>query len=210
VAARFARHLKFRRGMTASLYGGLASMGLALPYAIAAKEALPTRQVVALLGDGAMQMLGINSLISIAHQWRQWDDPQLVVMVLNNGDLNMVTWEQRISQGDPMYEASQLLPAFPYADYARMLGLHGLRVECDQDVAAAWDEALAADRPVVLDMVTDPNVPPLPPYVTAAQRRNYAAALLQGDPQALKVIIATAKEWWDGLFPGSDVPAPRH
>jgi pyruvate dehydrogenase (quinone) len=210
VAAWFARHLQFRRGMSASLSGGLASMGPALPYAVAAKWAHPTRQVVALLGDGAMQMIGINSLITIAHQWRQWADPRLVVMVLNNGDLNMVTWEQRISQGDPMYEASQLLPAFPYADYARMLGLHGVRVERADQVGAAWDEAFAADRPTLLEMVTDPNVPPLPPYVTAHQMRHYAAALLRGDPQALKVIIASAKEWWDGLLPGGSAQAPRH
>lgn len=197
-AAWFARHLRFRRGMMASLSGGLATMGPAIPYAIAAKFAHPSRPVLALLGDGAMQMLGINGLITVAHLWRQWRDPRLVVMVLNNGDLNMVTWEQRIA-GDPKFEPSQNLPAFPYAEYGRMLGLHGIRVDRPEDIGPAWAEALACDRPTVLEMITDPNVPPLPPHVSAAQARHYAAALLRRDPQALQVVMATAKEWWDGL-----------
>jgi pyruvate dehydrogenase (quinone) len=202
VAAWYARDVKLRRGMLASLSGGLATMGSAVPYAIAAKFVHPQRPVVALLGDGAMQMNGINGLITIAHHWRQWRDRRLVVMVLNNGDLNMVTWEQRVSAGDPKFEPSQDLPSFPYAEYARLLGLHALRVDDPERVAAAWDEALAADRPTVLEFVTDPNVPPLPPHVSSKQVKDYVAALLRRDPQALQVVLATAKEWWDGLRPG--------
>jgi pyruvate dehydrogenase (quinone) len=125
-------------------------------------------------------------------------------MVLNNGDLNMVTWEQRISEGDPKYEESQVLPAFHYAEYAKLLGLHGIRVDSPDRVGPAWDEALAADRPVLLEMVTDPNVPPVPPHVTGKQVKGYLSALFKGDPQAGEVVIASAKEWWDGLVAGKD------
>lgn len=201
-AAWYARDLKVRRGMMGSLSGGLATMGPAVPYAIAAKLAYPERPVIALLGDGAMQMNGINALITIAHRYKEWRDPRLVVMVLANDDLNMVTWEQRVSAGDPKFDDSQVLPRFPYADYARLLGLEGMRVERPDDIGAAWDEALRAPRPTLLEMVTDPNVPPLPPHVSAKQVKAYVAALLKRDPQALEVVIATAKEWWDGLVPG--------
>jgi pyruvate dehydrogenase (quinone) len=199
VASWYARDLKARRGMIGTLSGGLATMGPAVPYALTAKMAYPDRPVIALLGDGAMQMLGINGLITIAREWRRWKDPRLVVMVLNNGDLNMVTWEQRSTEGDPKFEGSQDLPSFPYAQYGRMLGLGGIRVDKPADIAGAWEEALHADRPVVLEMVTDPTVPPAPPHITAKQLRHYASALLQGDPQALQVVKSSAREWWDGL-----------
>ena len=199
VASWYARDLKARRGMVGTLSGGLATMGPAVPYALTAKMAFPGRPVIALLGDGAMQMLGINGLITIAREWRKWADPRLVVMVLNNGDLNMVTWEQRSTEGDPKFEGSQDLPSFPYAQYARMLGLEGRRVDNAADVGAAWDEALSCDRPMLLEMVTDPTVPPAPPHITAKQLRHYMAALLQGDPQALQVVKSSAREWWDGL-----------
>jgi len=200
VASWYARDVKVRGDrMMGSLSGGLATMGPAIPYALTAKIAHPSRPVVALLGDGAMQMLGINGLITIAREWRRWADPRLVVMVLNNGDLNMVTWEQRSTEGDPKFEGSQDLPSFPYAQYARMLGLGGLRVELPGDIGAAWDEALKADRPMLLEMVTDPTVPPAPPHVTAKQFRHYVSALLHGDPQALEIVKSSAREWWDGL-----------
>jgi len=201
-AAWYARDLKARRGMLGSLSGGLATMGTAVPYAFAAKMAHPDRPVVALLGDGAMQMLGLNGLITIAHRWRQWRDPRLVVMVLNNGDLNLVTWEQRVTVGTRKFEDSQNLPAFPYAEFAKLLGLHGIRVDRADAVGPAWDQALRADRPVLLEMVTDPNVPPLPPHVNAKQLRHTLKALVQGDPQAREVIVATVKEAWDAIAKG--------
>ncbi len=201
-AAWYARDVKARRGMMGSLSGGLATMGTAVPYAFAAKLAYPDRLVIALLGDGAMQMLGINGLVTIAHHWRSWADPRLVVMVLNNGDLNMVTWEQRVSAGNPKFEDSQVLPSFPYAEYAKLLGLEGWRVDRPDDVAGAWDHALRAERPVLLEMVTDPNVPPLPPHISAAQLGNYLKALWRGDPQAREVIVASLREAWDGLTQG--------
>ncbi len=201
-AAWYARNLKARRGMMGSLSGGLATMGPAVPYAIAAKYTHPDRPVIALLGDGAMQMIGINGLVTISQRWREWRDPRLVVMVLNNGDLNMVTWEQRISEGDPKFNDSQVLPRFPYAEYARLIGLNGLRVDRPEQIGPAWDEALRSERPTVLEMVTDPNVPPLPPHVSAKQMRHYLSALWHRDPQALQIVIASAKEWWDGLTAG--------
>ncbi|NLD53297.1 MAG: thiamine pyrophosphate-requiring protein [Burkholderiaceae bacterium] len=200
-AAWYARDLKLRRGMMGSLSGGLATMGSAVPYAMAAKHAFPDRCAIALVGDGALQMIGINALISLAAQWRTWKDPRLVVMVLDNRDLNMVTWEQRALGGDRKFEDSQVLPAFPYADYARMLGLGSIRVDDPEQVGPAWEQALAADRPTLLQMVTDPDVPPLPPKSSAKQARNYLAALAKRDPDARATVIATAKEWWDGMFP---------
>jgi len=195
----YARDLKLREGMLASLSGGLASMGSALPYALAAKLAHPDRPVIALLGDGAMQMLGLNALVTLAGEWRRWKDPRFTVMVLKNGDLNMVTWEQRVTEGDPKFEDSQDLPPFDHAAYARMLGLNGIRVDAPEQVGAAWDTALSADRPTLLEMVTDPNVPPVPAHVSAAQMKAYASALLHGDPDALRMIVASAKEWWAGI-----------
>ncbi|MGZ5176495.1 MAG: thiamine pyrophosphate-requiring protein [Burkholderiales bacterium] len=200
----YARILKIRRGMRASLSGGLATMGPAIPYAIAAKYAHPKRHVIALLGDGAMQMNGINGLVTIAKVWRDWADPRLTVMVLNNGDLNQVTWEQRAMEGDPRFAGSQAVPDFPYAEYARLLGLGGIKVDQPERVAPAWDEALAADRPTVVEMVTDPNVPPLPPHITMKETKAYMSALLHGDADSMRIVIASIKETWDSLFPSSE------
>lgn len=198
----YARDVKLRRGMMASLSGGLATMGPGVPYSIAAKLAHPDRTVIATVGDGAMQMNGINGLITISRLWRDWPNPHLVVMVLNNGDLNQVTWEQRVMEGDPKFTESQVVPRFEYAEYAALLGLIGIRVDRAEAVAGAWAEAFAADRPVVLEMITDPNVPPLPPHVSMKNVRNYLKALLHGDPDSLAIVKATMKESWASHFPG--------
>ena len=184
----YARDLRLRRGMQASLSSTLASMGSAVPYAIAAKFAHPGRVVFALAGDGAMQMNGLAELITVAKYWRRWSDPRLVVLVLNNRDLNQVTWEHRAMEGSPKLEASQDLPDVPYAAFAESIGLRGRRVESPDDVGPAWDEALAADRPFVIDAVVDPNVPPLPPHIEFGQAKAMTAALLKGDPDARGVI----------------------
>ncbi|MFA7386174.1 MAG: thiamine pyrophosphate-requiring protein [Thiohalobacteraceae bacterium] len=197
----YARDLKIRRGMLASLSGGLATMGPAVPYAIAAKYAHPQRPVIALAGDGAMQMNGISGLITIAKVWREWADPRLIVMVLNNGDLNQVTWEQRVMQGDPKFAASQDVPQFPYAAYAELIGLHGIMVEQPDAIAGAWEQALASERPTVIEVFTDPDVPPLPPHITSKQAKAYFSALLHRDSDAIGTLIASAKEWWDSAFP---------
>jgi pyruvate dehydrogenase (quinone) len=190
----YARDLRIREGMMASLSGGLATMGPGVPYAIAAKFAHPDRPVIAMVGDGAFQMNGMNEVITIAKYWRRWSDPRLVVLVLNNRDLNQVTWEQRVMEGDPKYAASQELPDYPYARYAEDAGLRGIRVDRPEDVGAAWDAALASDRPVVLDVYTDPDVPPLPPHVSFKQARQYAESLLKGDPDRAGIIRASIKE----------------
>lgn len=156
-----------------------------------------------MLGDGAMQMNGINGLVTIADLWRTWRDPRMAIMVLNNGDLNQVTWEQRVMEGDPKFERSQSLPDFPYAAYADLIGLNGIRVDRPEQIGEAWDRALSARMPTVLEMVTDPDVPPLPPHITPKQARAYLSALLQGDSDALGTIVASAKEWWDGLVASS-------
>jgi pyruvate dehydrogenase (quinone) len=190
----FARDLQLRAGMKASVSGSLATMGCALPYALAAKFVHPDRVAFALLGDGAMQMNGVNELITVAKYWRDWSDPRLIILVLNNRDLNMVTWEQRGLAGEPKYEPSQNLPDVPYATFARSLGLEGIRVERPDEVGGAWDRALRADRPVVLDVLTDPNVPLLPPHISWEQAKQFASSVLAGDVDALGFLRQTAKE----------------
>jgi pyruvate dehydrogenase (quinone) len=203
VANWFARQLKIRRGMKASLSGTLATMCPAVPYALAAKFAYPERIAIALVGDGAMQMLGINALLAVSRYWPRWQDPRLVVLVLNNGDLNQVTWEQRVLSGDPKYPPSQDVPPFNYAAYAESIGLKGLRVEQPDEVGPAWDAALRADRPCVIDAVTDPNVPPLPPHIKYEQAKGYAEAVLRGDPDALKIIWQSVRKGVKGILPGT-------
>ncbi len=197
----FARDLKIRRGMMASGSGNLASMGCAVPYAVAAKFAFPDRVAIALAGDGAMQMNGINTLITVAKYWKEWSDPRMLTLVLNNHDLNMVTWEQRVMMGDIKFEASQNIPDFPYARYAESLGLEGIRVEHPDEIADAWDRAFRADRPVVLEAVTDPNVPPLPPHITVEQAKNFTASLLKGDPEQAGVFKQSVKAMIDTILP---------
>jgi len=189
----WARHLKLRKGMRAALSGTLATMCPGVPYAFAAKMAYPDRPAIACLGDGAMQMLGINALIDVAARWEGWSNKQLVVLVLHNDDLNQVTWEQRVLAGDPKLEASQRLPDFPYADYARSLGLHGIRVDDPDRVAEAWDEALAAGRPVLYEAITDPEVPPLPPHIKLEQATSLAKALAKGDPHGGRIASQSLK-----------------
>src|SRR5215207_10503761 len=184
----FARDLKLRRGMMASLSGTLATMGPGVPYAIAAKFAHPDRVAIALVGDGAMQMNGINELITISKYWREWSDPRLIVLVLNNRDLNQVTWEQRALEGDPKFKASQDIPDFTYARYAELVGLKGVRVDSPEQVAPAWERVLAADRPAVLEAIVDPEVPPLPPHISFEQARHFAEAILGGDPHAGRMV----------------------
>lgn len=191
----YARDLKLRRGMMASLSGGLATMGNGVPYAIAAKFAYPDRVAIALVGDGAMQMNGNAELVTIAKYWKRWSDPRLIIMVLNNQDLNQVTWEMRVMEGDPKYEASQDMPDFPYAEYAELIGLKGIKVSEPDALAGAWDRALSADRPVVLEVMTDPNIPPIPPHIKPEQAKAYMSALMSGDPDALGIVKASFKQF---------------
>jgi pyruvate dehydrogenase (quinone) len=190
----YARDVKIRAGMMASLSGTLATMGPAVPYAIAAKFCHPSRFVLAIAGDGAMQMNGINGLITIAKYWKEWSDPRLAILVLNNGDLNQVTWEQRALAGDPKFEASQQLPDMPYARFAESLGLVGIRIDRPDQIGEAWDRVIHADRPALLEAVVDPNVPPIPPHITWEQAMNFASSVLKGDADALGFIKQTVKD----------------
>ncbi len=198
----YARDIKLRKGMMASLSGTLATMGPGVPYAIAAKFAHPQRPVIALVGDGAMQMNGINELITIAKYRHRWPDQRLIIMVLNNRDLNQVTWEQRAMEGNPKFEGSQDLPDFPYARYAELLGLKGIRVDSPEQVGPAWDEALNSDRPVVYEAVTDPEVPPLPPHITIEQAKALTSALLSGDPDAGRIVKQSFSQKLQEFLPG--------
>jgi pyruvate dehydrogenase (quinone) len=178
----YARHLYLPPTVPAHLSSTLASMGSALPYGIAAKLAHPQRPVLALAGDGAMQMNGLAELLTVADRWRDWPDPRFVVLVLNNRDLAEVSWEQRETEGDPRFAPSQRLPDAPYAEWARMLGLEGIRIEHPDAVEAAWDQALAADRPSVIDAVVDADIPLLPPERPFTQVRKMYAGLAQEGP----------------------------
>lgn len=197
----FARDLKIREGMMASLSGNLATMCPGVPYAIAAKFAFPERVAIALVGDGAMQMLGNNGLITIAKYYKKWKDPRMVILVLNNRDLNQVTWEQRVMEGDPRYAISQDIPDFPYARYAELLGLKGIRVDKPEQISDAWKEAFSANRPVVLEAYTDPDVPTLPPHITFDMAMQFTSALVKGDQSALGIIKQTAKDSIESFLP---------
>ena len=189
----WARHLRMRQGMKAALSGTLATMCPAIPYALAAKFAFPDRPVIATIGDGAFQMLGVNALIDLARYSERWSNKQCIVLVLHNDDLNQVTWEQRVMAGDPKLEVSQVLPDFPYARYAEILGLKGIRVDKPEQVGPAWDEALAhTGGPVLIEAITDPEVPPLPPHIKFEQAKNLAKAL-PGDPARREIITQSIK-----------------
>jgi pyruvate dehydrogenase (quinone) len=190
----YAQYHRFKRGMMGTVSGRLASMGNGVPYALAAKFAYPHRPVLALVGDGAMQMNGLNELITLKRYWQEWASPQFIVLVLNNHDLNFVTWEMRVMEGNPKFECSQDLPDFPYARYADALGLKGIPVTTPEDIEAAWLEALHSDRPVVIEAMTTGDIPPVPPHITFDQAKNYAASILKGDPQALEIIRASFQQ----------------
>ncbi|MDD4868487.1 MAG: thiamine pyrophosphate-dependent enzyme, partial [Mycobacterium sp.] len=177
----YARNLKFRGTMRGSLSGTLATMGPGVPYAIGAKFAHPRRPVIAFSGDGAMQMNGMAELITIKRYWKEWGDPRLIVAVLHNNDLNQVTWEMRAMAGAPKFPESQNLPDVDFAAFASSLGLHAMAIKDPDELADAWREALAADRPTVLDVYTDPNMPPIPPHATWDQFKAASTAVLSGD-----------------------------
>ncbi|MCC6208806.1 MAG: thiamine pyrophosphate-requiring protein [Gammaproteobacteria bacterium] len=197
----WARDICIRRGMMASLSGNLATMGPALPYAISAKFAFPERPVIAMVGDGAMQMNGNAELITLAKYWREWSNPALVIGILNNRDLNQVTWEQRVLGGDPKWVNSQSLPDFSYAKYAELVGLRGIRVDRPEQLVPAWEEALRSDCPVVLEACTDPNVPPLPPHISINQAKHFMQALLKGDVDRRGIIRQSARDFIQQLMP---------
>jgi pyruvate dehydrogenase (quinone) len=198
----YARDLKLRAGMMGSLSGNLATMGPGVPYAIGAKFAHPDRPVFALVGDGAMQMNGLAELITVAKYWQQWSDPRFYVQVLNNRDLNQVTWELRAMAGEPRVPASQDIPDVHYAQWAELIGLKGIRVERPDQVADAWEQALHADRPVVIEAITDPEVPPLPPHITIREAQAFAFSLIRGDEHAGRMIVQAAKQKLEELLPG--------
>ena len=203
-AAWFAQNLKIRKGMKASLSGNLATMCPGMPYTIAAKFAYPDRVAIGLIGDGAMQMLGINGLITVSKYWKTWKDPRMVILVLNNRDLNMVTWEQRVMVGDAKFDTSQDIPDVPYDEYAKLLGLEGIRVDNYDDVADALDTAMVVQKPVVLNVYTDPSVPMMPPHVSFEQFKSFASAIFKGDTDAWDMIKQTTKAVYDGYFPGKE------
>ena len=200
----YARHLTMRPGMRGSLSGTLATMGCGVPYAIGAKFAHPDRPAIALVGDGAMQMNGMAELITAAKYRDLWEDPRLVVAVWNNHDLNQVTWEMRAMEGAPSFLPSQQLPDVQYAAFARSLGLTGIRVEKPEDVEAGWRAALEADGPAVVEFLTDPAVPPIPPHATWEQMEATAESILKGDADRASVVKQGFKAKVQEFLPGRE------
>jgi pyruvate dehydrogenase (quinone) len=196
----FARDYRVKQGQAASLSGGLASMGAAVPYAIGAKFAHPDRPVIALVGDGAMQMNNMAELITVQKYWKCWADPRWIVCVFNNQDLNEVTWEQRVMEGNPKFNASQDIPDFAYAKFGEMLGFKGIYVDSPDHLGLAWQESLTSDRPVLIEVKTDPEVVPLPPHLTLKQARGFMSSIAKGDEGAGHIISETAKQVVGGLF----------
>jgi len=199
----YARDYRVQRGQMASLSGGLASMGAAVPYAIAAKFAYPGRPAIALVGDGAMQMNNMAELITVQKYWERWSDPRLVTCVFNNEDLNEVTWEQRVMNGNPRFEASQDIPDVRYSQFAEMIGLKGLFIDDPADLGQAWDEALAADRPTVLEVKTDREIAPLPPHVSLTQARKFLSSVAR-EKGALHTFTDTARQVFNAAFEKAD------
>lgn len=197
----YARDLKVRRGQMFSLSGGLASMGAAVPYAIAAKFAHRDRPVIAMVGDGAMQMNNMAELITVSKYWRLWKDPRWIVCVFNNGDLNQVTWEQRVMEGDPKFDATQQIPDVPYHKFGELIGLKGIYCDNPEEVRTAWREALHADRPVVLEFRTDPEVPPLPSHITLEQAKSFMETIVKGDPKEGSMLAGVARQVLSGILP---------
>lgn len=205
----YARHLCFTDSTRGSLSGTLATMGPAVPYAIGAKAGHPDRPVIAFAGDGAMQMNGLAELITIKRYWEEWADPRLVIAVLHNNDLNQVTWELRAMGGAPKFIASQTLPDVSYAEFARSLGLGAQTVEDPDELGAAWERALSADRPWVLDVRVDPDIPPIPPHATLDQALSTASSMAKGDEDRWDVIRKGIKTKVQEVLPGSDPPSGR-
>jgi len=198
----YARDLKVQRGQMYSLSGGLASMGAAVPYAIAAKFAHPDRPVIALVGDGAMQMNNMAELITVSKYWKRWKDPRWIVCVFNNEDLNQVTWEQRVMEGNPKFEATQRIPDVPYHRFGELIGLKGIFCNDPDKVGEAWREALASDRPVVLEFKTDPEVPPLPSHITLEEARHFMSTIGKGDPSERSMLAGVARQVLSTILPG--------
>ena len=203
VANWYARDIRMRRGMMGSLSGGLASLGAATPYALAAKMAHPHRPVIGFIGDGAMQMNGLNVMITASKYWRRWSNPRFILMVLNNEDLNQVTWEERVQLGDGKTPLTQTIPNFPYHEYAELLGLKGIYCDDPERIGAAWDEALAANCPVIMNMKADPNVPPLPPHITLKDAKHFVT-MMADEPELASVIKNSAKQMFAGVLAGKD------
>jgi pyruvate dehydrogenase (quinone) len=184
----YARQLKLRKGNLASLSGTLATMVPGAPYAIAAKFAHPGRPVICFVGDGAFEMLGMNEMLTVKRYMERWHDKRLIFCVFNNQDLNQVTWEQRVMEGDPKFPGTQWLPNFDYAAYAELCGLKGIFCDSGDRMRSAWEEAISADRPVVLEVKTDPEIPPLPPHIRLEQAEEMAKAMVKGDPERVGVM----------------------
>ncbi len=190
----YARDLSMRPSQLGSLAGLLLSMGGGMPYAIAAKNAHPDRPVLAIIGDGAMQMNGVNELITVKRYWEGWADPRFVVLVLNNRDLSFVSWETRGTLGAKPDPASSSLPDVPYGDWAKLLGLDGARLEEPAEMEGVLDRAFAARRPFVIDAVVDPDIPLIPPHLTRDQVMKTAKAEFSGDPAFFGILEEGVRE----------------
>jgi pyruvate dehydrogenase (quinone) len=200
----YGRDIKMHGSMMGSISGNLATMAAAVPYAIAAKFAYPDRPVVSLTGDGAVQMLGLDGFITVGKYWKEWPNPRLVFIVFNNRDLNQVSWEMRIEEGNPRLPLTQSIPDFPYDTFADSIGLMGIRVDKPEDLGAAFDKALSADRPVVMNVYTDPEIETLPPHISFEQEVNFSKTLIKGDTEEGGIVTKSIKGVIEGILPHKD------
>ena len=203
VANWYARDIKMRRGMMGSLSGGLASLGAATPYAVAAKFAHPHRPVIGFIGDGAMQMNGLNVMITVGKYWREWADPRFIIMVLNNEDLNQVTWEERVMLGEGRTPLTQSVPDFPYAKYAELVGLEGFYCDEPDKIADTWKAALACDKPCIVEFKSDPEVPPLPPHISLKDAKNFMM-MMRNEPERGEVIYDSLRQMFSRVIGSHD------
>jgi pyruvate dehydrogenase (quinone) len=181
IATWAARHFDIRGGREFYLSGNLASMAPGLPYAIAHQLAHPERQCVAFVGDGGFAMLMAEFDTACRYQL------PIKVFVNNNGALGQILWEQMVL-GYPEFGVRFQRP-MSFAPFAQSCGGLGLRVEKAGEVEPAVREALAHPGPALVDVMVNPDEPPLPGKVTYEQAKGFAQAWLRGQPR--KATMAT-------------------
>jgi pyruvate dehydrogenase (quinone)/pyruvate oxidase len=181
IATWSARHFDIRGQRQYYLSGNLATMAPGLPYTIAAQLAHPDRQCIAFVGDGGYAMLMAETLTAIRH------DLPIKVFINNNGEYGQILWEQMVL-GFPEFGVRHRGIA-DYASFAQANGALGVRVDKAADVEGAVVQAFAHHGPAVVDVVTNPDEPPMPPKVTYEQAKGFATAFLKGQPH--KATIAS-------------------
>lgn len=186
ITAWWARHILMKDGQMHSVSGNLASMGCALPYAIAAQLAYPERQCVAFVGDGGMAMLMAEFATCVKYRL------PVKVIVVRNDSLGQIKWEQLMFLGNPEYGCD--LHPIDYAAFARACGATGFTVNSPDRVGSLIDEALATPGPVILEAQVDPLEAPMFANMREEQAKKLRQALQSGQPDAEGILANARKE----------------